>query len=211
MTTLDIKLADGSFYHDFICFSPTPSKTFYDFSKPKNSEKIEVKKTAGEKEVQKDNTDTIGKKDIAVDSNLAKLKPLKQDYNDIALIKKNVVFQVVNIVNDDNYTYIKLLVDNKSSNQYEVDGITFKSEEGAKKSIFKKELVNQNYLNPQKVIYPKDKQIKAYTSEFIYFVIPLYTTNSGTLNIKVVEKNGLRNADIVINATDLNNAKIFSK
>jgi hypothetical protein len=121
------------------------------------------------------------------------------------------VFQVVNIVNDDNYTYIKLLVDNKSSNQYEVDGITFKSEEGAKKSIFKKELVNQNYLNPKKVIYPRDKQIKAYTSEFIYFVIPLYTTNSGTLNIKVVEKNGLRNADIVINATDLNNAKIFSK
>jgi hypothetical protein len=117
----------------------------------------------------------------------------------------------VNIVNDDNYTYIKLLVDNKSSNLYEIDGITFKAEEGAKKSINKKELVNQNYLNPRKVIYPKDRQIKAYSSEYIYFVIPLFTTNSGTLLIKVVEKNGLRNADVTVNAVDLNNAKIFSK
>jgi hypothetical protein len=27
----------------------------------------------------------------------------------------------------------------------------------------------------------------------------------------VVEKNGLRNADVTVNAVDLNNAKIFSK
>jgi hypothetical protein len=120
------------------------------------------------------------------------------------------VFQVVNIVNDNNYTYIKLLIDNKSSNLYEIDGITFKVAEGAKKSVFKKEIVNQNYLNPRKVIYPKDKQIKAYMAENIYFVIPLYTTNSGTLIIKVIEKNGLRNADIIVKSKDLNNAKIFS-
>ncbi len=211
LTTIDIKLADGSFYHDLICYSPIPTTTFYDFSKPKTIEKIEVKKTKEEKAIKKNNTDTLGEKDKSIDANLEKLVPLKQEYKDIALIKKNVVFQVVNIVNDDSYTYIKLLVDNKSSNLYEIDGITFKVAEGAKKSIFKKELVNQNYLNPRKIIYPKDKQIKAYTSEYVYFVIPLYTTNSGTLIIKIVEKNGLRNADVIVNATDLNNVKIFSE
>jgi hypothetical protein len=117
LTTLDIKLADGSFYHGFICFSAIPLKTFYDFSKPKNSEKTEAITDKQEKIVKYINEDTLGIKDKEVNANLEKLIPLKQDYSDIALIKKNVVFQVVNIVNDDNYTYIKILVDNKSSNQ----------------------------------------------------------------------------------------------
>lgn len=199
LTTLDIKLSDGSFYHGFICCSLTPIKTFYDYSNTNT--------TTGEK-INK-NEDTTKAGETEVEANLNKLKATKQAYNDIALIKKNVVFQVVNIVNDNNYTYIKLLINNKSSNQFEIDGVTFKVEEGAKKSIFKKELVNQNYLTPKKVIYPKDKQIKAYSSEYIYFAIPLFTTNSGTLNIKIVEKNGLRNSDILIKASDLNNTKIF--
>lgn len=199
-TTLNIKLANGSLYHGFISQSKSPEKTYYNFRKTNDTNLIQQGK--------KDSSE-IASKDI--NNKLSKLQLMTSDLDHIAEIKKNIIFKVSNIVNDDKYYYIKVLLNNNSSNLYEVDGVTFKMQEGKKKSIKNKEIANQNWLSPIKTIYPENKQIKAYSQGFICFVVPLYNITSGSLLIKIVESNGARNGNIDVSANDLTNTKVFHK
>jgi hypothetical protein len=198
-TTLDIKLTNGILFHGYITASKNITKTLYKF---KSSEVLQEKKIKMEE-------DSAKKSDEEITGKLNQIKGMKHDFEDIGIIKNGLIFNVVNMVNDKKYMYIRVLLTNKTSNLYEVDGVTFKMTEGKKKSLKKKELANQNWLAPVKTIYPEDKQIKAFTNGYIYFAVPMYSISTGNLIIKVIEKNGNRTGDIQIDADNLNRSKVF--
>lgn len=199
LTTLNIKLTNGLLYHGFISLSEKPQTTYYSF---KSKQLLQEKK-------DKHELDSSAKAEIDLGLKLQKLKEMKAAIEDIALINKGVIFQVVNMVNDNQYMFFKVLLNNKTSNLYEVDGVTFKMTEGKKKSVKKQEISNQNWLSPVKTVYPQDKQIKAYSQDFIYFVVPMYSISTGSLTVKIIEKNGNRTGDIIIPAENLKNCKVF--
>lgn len=199
-TTLNIKLKGGELYHGFIMKSNKIEKTYYLFKSNAEMQKTQQQKA-------KDDSIQHTKNQIQEKFNL--LLKLEHDFNDIATINNAITFQVVNMINDKQYMYFKILLNNRSSNMYTVDGVTFKMTSGKKKSLKKKEIANQNWLSPFETLLPTNSAIKAYSQDYILFAVPLYSISDGNLTVKVLEKNGNRTGDIIITADSLNKCKIF--
>ena len=137
---------------------------------------------------------------------------LDTKYEQIHDVKGNVIFQVSNIVNDNQFSYIKLIIDNQSSSSYKVKDVLFVFEEGKKGGkLLKKsnEAIVQNWLNPEKIMYPTNKTINSASYENVGFVIPLYNGTDGEIILQVMEDNGTRDAMLHIKSKVMNSTTVF--
>lgn len=197
-TTLTITLESGAVYHGYISYAETPIKNFYKFKKII---------TKSPKEIEDSIRASIEKETI--DRNMKKILYEKQKIEDVAVVKRSEIYQVSNIANDDKFTYIKILIFNKSASNYVIDAVMFNHEEGKKRKLDKKEVVNENWMQTKGFIFPEGNEVKANTTGIVVFAIPLYTTQDGFLNIKIMEKSGSRTTDIQIPAKKLAGVEVY--
>jgi hypothetical protein len=167
-------------------------KIFYDFS-GQETKQVQVKQL----------NDSLAKKidETRMADKLKFVMSKEPVYFDLGVDENKMIFQVTNIVNDDKYTYLKLVIQNNSGSNYLIDNMIFKYVEGKKKGLKKSEAKIEERINP--VIEPdsNSKILKAYSTSELGYVIPLFTVgSSGTLTIQMIEKNGTRNPKIEIEA-----------
>lgn len=203
-STIAIK-TNKKVYYGYIIYSNEVKRSFYDYTiKKTNTEQpSEIKDQVEQYHIESDEVT-----EEKMNSRIEKVISMKNDYEEIADIKGEVVFQVGAIANDHKYTYIKLIVQNNSSTTYKVNGIFFRFAE-SKKKTGKNDAVNAEWINATKVIYPTNREIKAYTHDVIGFVVPLYNGDNGTVMLKVIEDNGTRTAVLNIKSKVINTTKIF--
>lgn len=133
----------------------------------------------------------------------------KPEYFSFGVKANGMEFQVSNIRNDENYTYIKIIVKNGTGSIYNVDGVYFKYVEGKSTGLKKDGNIN-NPIFP--VLESPIKEIAANKTEELGYIIPLFTVGSnGNLSLQLREANGTRNPLIIIKGSDMLKVKVFEQ
>lgn len=198
MTSITIKLNSGDVFYGILKYGEG-KKIFYDFSdvikkEIKESEKIEeIKVIAKEEQMQ---------------SRLHQLMTERPFYSTLGVLENGMEYQVSNIRNDEKYTYVKIIIRNKTGGDYNIDGIFFKYTEGKRKGLKKKEAQIEERIFT--VYESSQKVVPAYKTEEFGFVIPLFTVGKkGSLEVQIRELAGTRNPVIEIEGSEMLKVKIF--
>lgn len=196
ITSITVRLVNGDVWFGKVKYGRN-TKIFYDFN-------TQTKKNIEQEFVKKE--DSL--KNLLYDNRIKDLLKLKVDYVDIGSKENNMVFVVTNMRNDDKHTYIKIIVDNDSGNEFIIDDIIFKYVEGKSKGLKKEDKIIEERLN---VIASNNISIiKAYQKEVLAYVIPLFNiSEKGRLLITLIEKNGTRRAKLEIQSEELQKIKLL--
>ena len=216
---------DKAVYHGTIMFDADENidKNFYDYS----SSALNVSNVSSSSNVVNNDSDTedeVGIIDNGVEvfvkldetvteeqkfHRINEVIKMNNEYEDIADMKGDVIFQVANIVNDHQYSYIKLIIQNNSSTTYRVNGVFFRFQESKKSNVGKKDAQNIEWIPADRIVMPTNRSISAYSHDVVGFVIPLYNGSTGTVMLKVIEDQGTRTAVLNIKSKIINNCKVF--
>jgi len=209
-----IKLTNGDMYVGYIEYSENANTLLYSYKKKKRQE--------GEKEISTEKSKTDQESDESEEiSEEQKLKLSLTErvgivigkgikYNTWGVEKNKMQFQIANMMTDATYTYLFIVIANESAQQFDVDGVVFKYEEGKRKKIKKDEAKVTQRIVP--VIEPELKSVPAYTVVKLGYVIPLFSVNDrGFLNIQFVEKEGIRDYTIKIKANETRRVDVFDE
>jgi len=195
--SLTIKLIDGSTWYGMIEYDPENKQIFYPYaSRSKKSKKTETE--------QKDSLRVIKDR-------LSYCTASKTNFEGFGVNKNRIYWEISNIMADENFIYLKILVSNKSGHVYDITNgkALFKYEEGKSRNLKKKEAsVEVDGL----VVYHKGKgRIAAYSNEVLGYVIQSYPLNSnGTLTVNFFESSGKRNYEIVIPFKYMEKIEVFN-
>lgn len=140
---------------------------------------------------------------------LNQVTSMPNEFEDIADMKGEVIFQVANIVNDHKYSYIKLIIQNNSSTTYTINGVFFRFQESKKSTVGKKDAQNVEWLNAERIKMPDNRSVNAYSYDVVGFIIPLYNGSTGNVMLKVIEDQGTRTAVLSIKSKTVNSCKVF--
>lgn len=207
-TSITVKLLDGQVWYGELIFG-TQTKVLYDFTRQEN---VFAGAASAEKKQEQEAKNIEDKKvqdnESRMKERLNSLLSEKPEYLIYGVRENGMEFQISNIRNDEKYSYFKIIVSNKTGGEYNVDGIFFKYVEGKRKGVSKKEAKIEERIFP--VYESPVKVIKAYSTEELGFVIPLFSVgDKGNLQIQMREASGTRNPLIDIEGTDMLNVKIF--
>ncbi len=199
-TSITIKLQDEKIWFGRLKYSDSP-KIYYDFAK-------EERKNIDEKKM---------KEVVVIETQQSKIKERlnsvlsdKAEYNSIGKVENGMTFQVANIKNDDNYTYLKINIINGTGSDYNIDGIYFKVVEGKRKGIKKKEALLEQRIKIE--MESPVKVIPAYKKEELGYVIERFTgTKNGSLVIQIRELKGTRNPVINIQGDKMLKVSVFEQ
>lgn len=211
-SSITIKTSNNT-YFGYITYSESVTKSFFSFinfnnrNTENNINNTSITEFKDSTEVFKVKEDNINDDTIIYRINTVMQMPT--NIFDIADIKGNVVFQISNIVNDLKHSYINLIIHNNSSSTYSINGVLFKFEEGKKGVFKKKDVINTEWLNTIKIIYPTNKNIESYSFQNIGIVVPLYSGTDGIVLLKVMETTGTRTAVIEIPSKIINTTQVF--
>jgi len=206
-TAITIKLTNGDVFVGFVKFSTGASKPYISLKK----------KGVRKKNVTDDNITNEDEPEKELDKEQLRLKErigivigkgIK--YSTWGCEKNKMQFQVGGMMNDSKNTYLYITVANQSSQQFDVDAVIFKYEEGKRKksSSSTKEAKVSQRINL--VVEPEFKNVPAYTTVQLGYVIPLFSVNDkGTLLIQFIEKNGIRDYTIRIKASETRKLEVF--
>lgn len=217
---------DKAAYHGIIMYDVDENiiKNFYDFSNSVIVKSNSVQNETSEEDESADKDIGHGMVDNGVEvfvkyneevtekimfERLAKVIDMENEYEDIADIKGDVIFQVANIVNDHKYSYLKLIIQNNSSTTYRVNGVFFCFRESKKSKVGKKDAQNIEWIPAERIKMPDNRNVPAYSYGIVGFVIPLYNGSTGQVMLKIIEDQGTRTAVLNIKSKLINNCKVF--
>lgn len=199
-TTVTIILQDNTVYSGIIRYTEEPKKFYYSFV------------------IDQATTTNQPVNNVAPVRDFKSLNPeqrflsVLEDKNkySFAAVNSKVYCIVTNIKNDDESTYIKLMIVNESARDYLIESISFIKVTEIESTFQRKEVLNSEYIDPKEAVYPYDNIVKANSSNRLGFILPLYsTTEKGKMIIQILEKNGTRNVDLEITAKELAKIDVF--
>ncbi len=206
-TSINIKTVSG-IYLGMLKYGESTNQSFnYDSSQIyKKAQPIVETKNETIKEEIKENKLTVS--DSLYMLRLNSLLAEKAQYNNIGTIENGMTFKVANMKNDSKYTYIKVVVYNKTGSDYSIDGVFFKFTEGKRKGIKSNEVKIEERL---KIAYQTPiKTVPAYKTLELGFVVESFTGNeNGTLSIQFRDAKGTRNPVIDISGNVILGVKVF--
>lgn len=197
-TSITIKLNNGDVWYGILKYGDD-KKIYYDFTEEQQkSQTIATKK----EQIKEDAQNQL------MQTRLFQLMAERPYYKTLGKIENGLQFQISNIRNDDKYTYVKIIIENKTGSDYNIDGIFFKYTEGKRRGIKKKEAKVEERIFP---VYESPKKlIRAYGIEEFGFVIPLFAVGEkGDLSIQIRESSGTRNPEINISGSEMLKVQIF--
>jgi hypothetical protein len=190
-TSITIYLEDKHVYYGIVKYGDSV-KLFYDFRGKEQVKPIEVRDANPEQHV----------------SRVRYVCDLQDEYYSIGARDSGITYQVANMRNDSEYTYIKLKLMNNSGGLFNMDGILFRYIQGKSKGVKAKDAQLIERLSP--VHTEGNLKVQPYSTEVIGIVLPLFTiTNKGKLEINIRERNGTRNMIIEIPGKTLNKVKVL--
>jgi len=202
-TSITVFLVSGKVYSGLIRYGERKDKLEYDFT----NKLSEIGEPGGPEEEQR-NLKSIN--DNQMKNRLNTVMKMKDKYYSLGVLNSEISFMVGNMMNDSEYSYLKIDILNNSASEYTIEGIIFKHTEKKKGKLNKKEVENENIIMPVYKVMPEKMSIKAYTTETVGFVLPIFTTGDrGSLLIQFVEKNGSRNALVSLSANDIAKIDVF--
>jgi hypothetical protein len=151
--------------------------------------------------VEKENTIAeITLTDTSIKNKIEVFRKIKSEIKTLGFISQNVDAAVTVIRNDENNTYLKLLVNNKSSLPFKLDFISFQYYQDMKKGTLRKSKKAPIDVFP--VGEPTLKEIAPGKSEALPYVIPAYAlANNGYLMVLIRESAGDRVLKIKIDGS----------
>jgi hypothetical protein len=203
-SSITVRLENGKIYTGTIKYVMNPEKSHYVYKLPGESKN---ENTNYEESQNSNELEEIDKE--LVRERLKMILETENRIDNLAEIKDKIIFKVGNIMYDEQYTYFKILIANRSSSTYQINGVMTKYEEGKKGIFNRKEIVNSEWIRAYDDIYPDGNIVKANSVGKIGCVIPIYNTANGELIIKIIEKNGTRDVDIIVKSDALARAKTF--
>lgn len=198
-TAINVILVSGKAYVGTLKYGINPSKLSYNLTLKNEVEKVQI---------IKDSVALVTRKSVGLEQNINSLLKEDSEYSMFGIKSNRLIFQVTNIRNDSEYTYFKIVCDNQSGSDYNIDNMLFKYQEGKKKGSGKnavriEERIMSKYESPIKTI-------KAYSKVEMGYVIPLFTVGEkGNLIIQMMESSGTRNPKITILGEDMLKVKVF--
>lgn len=209
-SSITVRLDNGKIYTGIIRYVQNPSEYHYSYkTMDKNIEDVSAYIVYSDLDTKEEKNEPKEIDKQLVRSRLEMILETENQINNLAEIKNKIIFKVGNIMYDEQYTYFKILIANRSSSTYHINGIMTKYEEGKKGIFNRKEIVNNEWIKAYDDIYPKGNIVRANDVGVIGCVIPIYNTGGGKLIIKIIEKNGTRDVDMVVRSKDLARAKVF--
>lgn len=189
-TSITVKLTNGEVWYGTLGYGDN-TKIFYDFAKKEEEKKQEMQQA-----IKEDVVESIMKQRLDL------LMSEKPEYYSYGIRENGMELQISNIKNDNQYTYMKVIINNNTGGDYKLDGIFFKYKEGKRKGISKKEAQIEERIFP--VHESPVRVIGAYKKEELGFVIPLFSVgDKGNLEIQIREASGTRNPVITIKGKDM--------
>lgn len=197
-TSITIKLMNDDVWYGILRYGDD-KKIFYDFSAEQQKKEMLEEKKEQQKEDALNQT---------MQSRLFQLMAERPQYSTLGKIENGLQYQISNIRNDDKYTYVKIIIENKTGSDYNIDGIFFKYTEGRRRGLKKKEAQIEERIF---AVYESPKNlVRAYEIEEFGFVIPLFSVGEkGNLSIQIREKSGTRNPEIIIPGNEMLKVRIF--
>lgn len=209
--TSTIMVKYGKHYKQFFLqVIQVPTKFHYDFgynkklNKTENSEINDYEEIVNENELE-NNKKKISK-DILIKTKI--IKEIKTEENTLGIFSKFLEAGVTVIRNDKDNTYLKILINNKSTLPYKFDFISFQYFQSMKKGFGKQEKKAPQDVFP--ILDNSNKVIPPLSTNKVVYVIPSFAlANQGYLLINFREKEGDRVLKIKISSDKIQSAKII--
>ncbi len=194
--SVTIKLSDGSTWYGIIEYDKENKQIYYPFYNQKKNSK---------RNTEIEDSLTVIKK------RLSYCLSKKTNFQSFGMNKNRIYWEISNMMTDENFTYIKIVVNNRSGHEYKITNgrALFKYEEGKSRNLKKKEAkVEVDGI----VSYWEGKSsINAYSSEILGYVIQSYPlNNNGSLIIEFMEYEGKRNYEINIPFKYIQKLEVFN-
>ena len=160
--SVTIRLTDGSTWYGMLQYDKESKQIYYPYELERKDNR---KETASE--------DSLS----AIRARLSHCLSVKNGFLSFGINKNRIYWEISNIMADGKYTYIKILVNNRSGHMYEINNgkALFEYREGKSRNLKKREAsVRMDGV----VIYQQGKQrINAYSTEILGYVIQSYPLN----------------------------------
>lgn len=208
-TTLLIKSGDEVFYGT-LAYLGKNRRFFYDLTGPKKTQETGLNKATNEAVGKKEDSIAYKQKhpDKTLNEKIEEFGKLKAEIVTLGCISPTFTAAVTVIRNDKDYTYLKLVLKNKSSIPFRLDFISFQYFEEMKKGSFK-----QSKKAPIDVFPMNDQPIKEITpgsTQGLVYAIPIWAlSDNGYLMILIREEKGNRKLKIKIDGATIQNANQF--
>ena len=199
-TSITVKLDNEKIWYGRLKYGDS-TKIFYDFTSEEVKE-IDEKKMKEAASVESSNS--------KMKERLNSVLSDKIEYSSLGKVENGLTFQVANIKNDDNFTYFKIIINNNTGSDYNIDGIYFKVVEGKRKGMKKNEAkieqrIRIEFESPMKVVTAYQKQEMGYVTE------RFTGGENGSLVIQLRESKGTRNPVINIPGDKMLKVKVFEQ
>lgn len=159
-----------------------------------------------------DNELAIDRAVSAKDRLNARLRTLSQEkikLHSVASVDNRLTFSLANVRNDRQFTYLRFLLVNNSSIDYQVDFADFTLVENDKKKFMGKKR-NEARRPMMPAAGRANQRIPANSRGFLYYAVPLYAaTNTGHVAVGVRELSGARAINLKIPSRVINTAPTF--
>lgn len=136
--------------------------------------------------------DKAREKKVVIARNLARLRKAREENQSVAVVENDLVLSLANIRNDQDFTYLRFKVINKTNIDYNVDFTDFQLVENSKKNFLgKKKNEARRPLAPSGG--DANQNIRGRSTGYLTYAIPLYAaTENGYLEVTLRELNGAR-------------------
>lgn len=208
-TTLLIK-SGKEIYFGMLKFKEKNQKYYYDFKNPavvsagSTSIKDSIRTTkiikAEEPNPAKANESKVVSSDPLLKEKMLEFIKIKNELSTLGFISSSLDVALTVIRNDNNNTFLKIILKNKSSIPYKLDFISFQYYQDMKKGAIRK--AKKAPMDVFPVGEPGIKEIAGGKTELLPYVIPSYAlSNEGYLMLLVRESSGDRVLKIKVNGS----------
>jgi hypothetical protein len=196
------------YYYAILKYAPDGMQEFYDF---RDSYNKNITSRAQRKEIQaveKSEERNYFLSELKTISQIVKEMP--DEIYDLGVAENGLSAHLRLIRTDNNYAYLKFVVDNSTAVDYEFDMVSFQYVQKYKTGLFRKKKVR--YLDVFPVVINAKTLVPAYKPEIMVYIIPIFGIRAKEeLLITFRERAGARNIAFTISNRDIMKAKVLEK
>ncbi|MDR0619829.1 MAG: DUF4138 domain-containing protein [Bacteroidales bacterium] len=138
------------------------------------------------------------------------IKEMPDEITDLGVAENGLSAHLRLIRTDNNYAYLKFVVDNDTAVDYEFDMVSFQYVQKYKTGLFRKKKIQ--YLDVFPIVINAKTLVPAYRQEVMVYIIPIFGIRpKEELLITFRERAGLRNIAFTISNKDIMKAKVLEK
>jgi hypothetical protein len=196
------------YYYAILQHDPNSMQEFYDFRDSYNRNITSRVQRKEMQAVEKSEEQNYFLSELKTISQI--IKEMPDEIFDLGIIENRLSAHLRLIRTDNNYAYLKFVVENKTAVNYEFDLVSFQYVQKYKTGLFRKKKIR--YLDVFPVVINAKTLVLAYKEEIMVYVIPIFGIRANEeLLITFRERAGARNIAFTISNKDIMKAKVLEK